>query len=77
MLGVRDKLLTLLPGGSLSYYDLVLAFVPVAFVVAILLGRLLSLPPHVAMAGAAAVAVLALFDALYLNPPQGSAGRPG
>lgn len=63
-----------LPVRSLSRYDLLLAFIPTAFIVSILLGSLLSLGLQSALAGASLVGAIALVDALFLNPPKG-AGR--
>jgi hypothetical protein len=54
---------------SLSRYDLVLALIPVAFLVSVVLGYLLSVPLRTTLTGASAVAALALLDALFLNPP--------
>lgn len=54
---------------SLSRYDLVLAFVPVVFVSSVVLGHLLSVPFRTTLVGASAVGALALFDALFVNPP--------
>lgn len=54
---------------SVSRYDLVLAAIPSVFVVAVLAGNLLSVPPNVAVGAASLVATLALADALFVNPP--------
>jgi hypothetical protein len=66
MTGERDGHFDHLP---LSRYDLVLAAIPSVFVVAVLVGNLLSLPPTTAVAGAALAAGVALVDALFVNPP--------
>lgn len=58
----------------LSRYDLVLAVIPAAFLLASVLGYLVSAPTHVAMAGATAVGLLALVDGMFLNPPQSGSG---
>lgn len=71
MRGLLDYLQTAV---SVSYYDFVLGFVPATFVFALLAGSLLSLPVHVTLAGAAAVAAPALVDAVFLNPPAGADG---
>jgi hypothetical protein len=55
-----------------SRYDLVLAVIPAAFLAAVAVGAALSLPPEVAMLGAAAVGAVALGDALFVNPPDGT-----
>lgn len=54
---------------SLSRYDLVLAFIPVAFLVSVVIGYLLSVPFRATLTGASAVGALALVDALFVNPP--------
>ena len=58
-----------------SRYDLVLAVIPSVFIVAVLLGHLLSVSARVAVAGASLVAVLALVDALFINPPTSGRSR--
>lgn len=54
---------------DISHYDFVLAVIPVVFVVALLVGNLLSVAPRVALATASVVGLLAVVDALFLNPP--------
>lgn len=54
-----------------SRYDLVLAVIPTAFVVALLVGNLLSVSARVALVSASVVGALAVLDALFLNPPTG------
>ena len=54
---------------ELTHYDLVLAIIPIGFLLAGLLGTLLSLPAHAVMAAGSLVGVLALLDALFLAPP--------
>ncbi|AQL44422.1 hypothetical protein BV210_00885 [Halorientalis sp. IM1011] len=54
---------------SLSRYDLVLAFIPVVFLLSVVLGYLLSVPFRTTLTGASAVGALALLDALFVNPP--------
>lgn len=56
-----------------SRYDLVLAVIPTAFVVALLVENLLSVSARVALVSASVVGALAVLDALFLNPPTGSA----
>lgn len=53
-----------------SRHDLVLAIIPTAFVVATLLGSLVGVAAHTAVALAAFVGLLAMLDALFLNPPR-------
>lgn len=60
---------------SLSRYDLVLAVIPTAFVVAVLASHLLSVPPRTLIVAASLVAALAVVDGLFFNPP--TAGRRG
>lgn len=59
----------LLSTGSVSHYDLMLAVIPSVFLIAVLVGNLLSLPASVAVAGGSLVTSLALVDALFVNPP--------
>jgi len=54
---------------SLSRYDLVLAFIPVAFLMSVVLSFVLSVPFRTTLTGASAVGALALLDALFVNPP--------
>lgn len=58
-------------------YDLVLAVIPAAFLLAVMLGSTPAVPGPVAVAAASVVGVLAVVDALFLNPPrEPTAGRP-
>lgn len=60
-----------------SRYDLVLAVIPAAFLVAGLAGSVLAVPLETAVIAASALGGLAVVDALFLNPPRGpSTGRP-
>jgi len=61
----------------LSRYDLLLAVVPVAFVLGLLAVGLAGVPFRVAMGSAAAVGALALVDGLFLNPPRRPGARDG
>lgn len=63
----RGGLLDRVPG--LSYYDIVLAVVPVAFLVSVLVGRLLSISTRTALVIASVVGGLVVADALFFNPP--------
>jgi len=66
---VRDRI-----ARRTTRYDVVLAVIPAAFLVAALAAHLLAVPPETTMLGAAVVGTLALADALFVNPPDG-AGR--
>jgi hypothetical protein len=55
--------------GAVSRYDLVLAVIPLAFASAGLADALLALPRPILVAGAAAICILVLIDALFRNPP--------
>jgi hypothetical protein len=54
---------------TLSRYDLVLAVIPAAFVVALLSTLVFSIPLRTTLPPSSLVGVLALADTLYLNPP--------
>lgn len=53
-----------------SRYDLLLAVVPVAFVLGLLATGVADVPIRVSLSGAAGVGALALVDALFINPPR-------
>lgn len=55
---------------GLTRYDLVLAIIPSAFIVALLVGHVLSLSVEASVVFASAVGALALLDGLFLNPPD-------
>ncbi|MDY6817055.1 MAG: hypothetical protein SVG88_00210 [Halobacteriales archaeon] len=55
---------------SASRYDLVLALIPSAFVIAMLLGNLVSLSMQSQLLVASIVGAIAVIDALFLNPPN-------
>lgn len=57
---------------SVSRYDLVLAVIPLAFLLSGLAGVALSVPPHLWLAGGSVVGALAVADALFRNPPRGA-----
>lgn len=61
-----------MPFPSLSRYDLLLAFMPTVFLVGIVVGHLLSLGMRTTLTGTSIVGVIALVDALFLNPPSGT-----
>lgn len=67
-----------LPTGALtspSRYDLHLAVVPVAFLVALLVGAAVDAPLRIRLASAALASLVPLVDGLFLNPPtDGAAG---
>lgn len=54
---------------AITRHDLVLAVIPSAFIVAMLVGQVVSLSTQASVALASIVGALALFDALFLNPP--------
>lgn len=56
-------------GGSWSRHDIVLAVIPLAFTVAMLIGLLFSVPLNVTMFGASLLAGLAVVDSVFWNPP--------
>jgi hypothetical protein len=60
---------------SLTRYDLVLTVIPVALLLTVGAAELFGLPNRAALAGGAFVGLLALADALFLNPP--TTGKPG
>ncbi len=64
------------PFDRLSRYDLVLSIVPIGFVLAALVGRILSLSASGTLALGAAVGLLAVVDALFLSPPTDRRGPP-
>jgi hypothetical protein len=57
-------------GRGLSRYDLLLAVVPVAFLLGLLAAGLADVPLRVALSSAGAVSALALVDGLFFNPPR-------
>lgn len=61
-------------GPSVSRYDLVLAVIPTAFVVAILLAHLLGIPAQSALVGASIIGAIALVDGLFRHPPRPDGG---
>lgn len=62
----------------LSRYDLLLAIIPLAFLLALLAGFALSIPPQLSLVAASVIGAVALVDGLFRNPPTaGSDGRPG
>lgn len=63
-------------GRRLSRYDLVLAVIPTAFLLAGVVSQIASAPTHVVLTGAAAVGLLALVDGMFVNPPRSGSGTP-
>lgn len=59
----------------LTRYDLLLAIIPAAFLLALVASTALSTPPRVALVVASAVGALAVVDGLFRNPPTVGAGR--
>jgi hypothetical protein len=62
------------PFDRLSRYDLVLAVVPLGFVLAALVGRILALSASGTLVLGSAVGLVAVVDALFLSPPTGRSG---
>lgn len=61
---------------STTRYDLALWAIPVAFLVALVVGSVLGISRHAALVGAALLGVLVLVDVVALNPPvEPSAGE--
>ena len=56
---------------AVDRYDLVLAVVPVAFLVAALARAAFDVPLEAALLGGFAISVLAVIDGLFLHPPSG------
>ncbi|MCU4799960.1 hypothetical protein OB920_06210 [Halobacteria archaeon HArc-gm2] len=61
---------------QLSRYDLVLAVIPAAFLLAGFASVFVSVPTRVVLTGAAAVGLLALVDGMFVNPPRSGSGAP-
>ncbi|MFB6119288.1 hypothetical protein [Halosegnis sp.] len=62
---------------TVSRYDLVLAVVPVAFLLAVGGGLLSSVPLHAAMAVGSLVGAAAVADALFVTPPGETGSKSG
>lgn len=62
---------------DVSRYDLILAVIPLAFVLGVLVSGVLPVPLHGGMALAAAVGGIAVVDAIFLNPPVPRDGAGG
>lgn len=56
-------------GPDVSRYDIILVAIPSAFVAALLIGQLLSLPMQATIVVGAVLGALAVGDALFVNPP--------
>jgi len=54
----------------LSRYDIILVAIPSAFLAALLIGQVLSLPMQATVVVGAALGALAVVDALFVNPPK-------
>lgn len=61
-------------GRRISRYDLVLAVIPAAFLLAGVASQFVAAPTHQVVAAATTVGVLALVDGLFVNPPQSGSG---
>ena len=55
---------------TLSRYDLLLLVIPVAFVLALVVSQVSSLPASTVLGAASLVGALAVADGLFLNPPK-------
>lgn len=62
------------PFAALSRYDLVLALVPIAFLLGGAASVAGAIPLRVGLAGAGALGALFVVDALFLNPPTTGTG---
>lgn len=58
--------------GALSWYDLLLCAIPVAFVLPLAVATVLSVPVEVAVGVGAIVSLLFVADALVVHPPADS-----
>ncbi|WP_262180671.1 hypothetical protein [Haloarcula laminariae] len=65
----------LLRPGSVSRYDLVLAVIPVAFLLTAVASGLLGVTMRTALAVGALLGAAVVTDALFLNPPTGGGRR--
>lgn len=54
---------------DLSRYDLLLAAIPLVFAVMLAVHAALGVPLRAAVAGGALLSAIAVFDALFFNPP--------
>ena len=61
--------------GGLSRYDLLLALVPLAFVLALLVHVVAGVSMLTAVAGGAVIGLVVLVDALFVNPPTADPPR--
>lgn len=59
-----------------SRYDLVLALIPAAFLLAAIAGSTLPVSSTTAVLAAGLLSGMAIVDALFLNPPRGPAAGP-
>ena len=58
---------------KVSRYDLVLAAIPVAFLLSGLVGSVVEISIEASVALASVVCLLAIVDGLFLNPPESGA----
>lgn len=72
--GSLRTLFVALADRRLGRYDLVLAAIPLAFLLAGVVALALSVPPRLALTAAAAVGAVAVADSLFLNPPTRKRG---
>jgi hypothetical protein len=60
---------------SLTRYDLVLTVIPVALILTVGAAELFGLPNRAALGSGAVIGLVALADALFLNPPTAGGRR--
>lgn len=65
-----------LPPGTVSRYDVALAAIPTAYLLALLSGVLFSPTLRTTLVGASLVGAAIVGDALFLNPPRSTETRP-
>lgn len=64
--------------GAASRYDLVLAVIPAAFLIGLMLSQIMDMPVRLGLGLASVFGGAALVDALFLNPPnRGGIGETG
>ena len=71
MSGAKSNRSPLPDTDAVSRYDAVLAVIPLSFLASAFAGQLLPVDPQVGLIVASIVGLLAVVDALFLNPPRG------
>lgn len=61
-------------GRQISRYDLILAVIPAAFLLAFVASQVVPVSTRVLLTGATTVGALALVDGLFVNPPSSGSG---